>query len=154
MINSTIDKNLIIPGKSAEGYIIGEMIDYSEDLVCFKQEKSIGEIVEIDSLKYLQFDCLFYIKNTSVLFLKNSRIIAIAGLNTERRITSDGVVLSRGIDNFILNYGNSGLLTITKGNHRAYHFKDSGIILFNDFGDSSIDMYLIFKNKTLPPLSK
>lgn len=143
--NSTIDKNLIIPGKSAEGYVLGESIDDNISILCLQKDKSIAEIMEIKIFSDIKFDCILYFKNTSVIFLKNKSIIAIAGLKTERRITSDGVLLSSGVDNFILNYGNSGLLTVSNGKHRLYFYKDPGIAIFNDNDDNIIDMYLIFK---------
>ena len=146
-INSTVDKSLIIPGKSAEGYMLGELIEESVLSTCLENEKSISEIMGIELFSDLKFDCISSDNKTSVIFLKNGIIVAIAGVKTERRITSDGVLLSRGVDDFILNYGNSRLLNFSTGKHRVYLYKDSGIAIFDDNCDNSIDMYLIFKTE-------
>jgi len=139
------DKNLIIPGISAEGYRLGDIIENSVSSSRFDQEKNVGEILGIEYFNKLKFDSILYSGNTSVLFLKDRKVITIAGLKSERRITSDAVLLSAGVDNFILNYGNTELLIISKGNHRAYIYKDTGIAIFNDNSDNTVDMYLIFK---------
>ena len=106
---------------------------------------SIANILSLSCFSDLKFDSLVYNKDSSVVFLNNGIITAIAGLKMERRVTSDAVLLSKGVDNFILNYGNKGLNTINKGNHRVYIYRNLGIAIFNDNNDDIIDMYLIFK---------
>ncbi len=141
---SSIDVNLIVPGKTAEGYNIGDRIEDNELIQYDNEKKSIGDILEIEAFKYLTFDSIIYKDDSSVIFIKDGVINAIAGLKIERRVTSDAVLLSRGIDNFILNYGNKGLLTSSSGNHKVYYYKELGIAVFNDDSDGSINMYLIF----------
>ncbi len=147
--NDVSDKNLIMPGRSAEGFIIGEAIDSSilksDSLKSFDKDKSFSEILDIDLFPDLNFNAVLYISNSSSIFIKDGIITAIAGFKTERRVTSDGILLSNGIDSFILNYGNSHLVTNSKRNHRVYYFKELGIAVFDDNGDNSIDMFLILK---------
>lgn len=59
-------------------------------------------------------------------------------------MTDEAVKLQDGADSFIINYGNSGLRIITEGSHRIYIYRDLGIAIFDDYGDDTIDMYLIF----------
>jgi len=139
-----IDKNLINPGQSAEGFSIGESFEDNSNKI--NKNGSIADILNVDCFSELKFDSFVYNKDSSILFLNNGIITAIVGLKTDRRVTTDAVLLSNGIDNFILNYGNKGLLTIRKGNHCVYLYKKLGIAIFNDNNDGSIDMYLIFKN--------
>lgn len=141
---STIDINLIVPGKTAEGYNIGDRIENKEFITYENENKSIGDILDVGALSYLTFDSIIYNKDSSVIFLKDGLITAIAGLKIERRVTSDAVLLSRGIDNFILNYGNKGLLTISSGSQKMYCYKDLGIAVFNEDSDGTINMYLVF----------
>jgi hypothetical protein len=139
------DKYLLIPGKSAEGYSIGNQVVKNSSMIEMRESKNISDILNIDILSDLKFDSVLYVKDSFALFLKDNTVVAIAGFKTTRRVTSDAVLLSRGIDNFILNYGNTGLSIITKGNHKVYIYKESGIAVFDDKSDNTIDMFLIFK---------
>ena len=142
--NNGIDRNLIIPGKSAEGYNIGNTFKNNTDIIFTGKETEIGNIFELEVFSNLKFDSYIYIKDSAVIFLNKGIITAIAGLKTERRVTSDAVLLSKGIDNFILNYGNSGLRTISKNGHKVYIYNELGIALFND-NSNNIDLYLVFR---------
>jgi len=139
------DINLIIPGTSAEGYTIGDHLE-NKDIITYENDKNnIGGILGLNCFSDISFDSVHYNKESSIVFIKDGFITAIAGLKIERRITSDAVVLSRGIDNFILNYGNKGLSNCSSGSHKVYYYRELGIAVFNDDIDGSIDMYLIFK---------
>ena len=139
------DINLIVPGKSAEGFDLGQEINKEDYKVFESSEANIGDILEADNFTEIKFDSLIRNGNSSILFLEKGIITAIAGLTIERRTTSDAVLLSRGIDNFILNYGNSGLSIVKGKNHSIYIYKESGIAVFDDNNDKTIDMYLIFR---------
>jgi hypothetical protein len=139
------DINLIVPGKSAEGFNLGQEIHKKDYKVYESRETNIADILEADNFADIKFDSLSRSGNSSILFLEKGIITAIAGLTIERRTTSDGVLLSRGIGNFILNYGNSGLSIVKRKNHSIYIYKESGIAVFDDNNDKTIDMYLIFR---------
>ena len=139
------DINLIVPGKSAEGFDLGQKIDKEDYKVFESSETNVADILEADNFADIKFDSLIRNGNSSILFLEKGIITAIAGLTIERRTTSDAVILSRGIDNFILNYGNSGLSIVKGKNHSIYIYKESGIAVFDDNNDKTIDMYLIFR---------
>jgi hypothetical protein len=144
-IDSSPDINLIVSGKSAEGYIIGGQIETNDAINIISVPGNINDIVRIEAFHNLSFDSIIYKQARAILFIDNKTIIAIIGLKSERRITSDAVKLSDGIENFIENYGVSGLETFTVNNNKAYIYKDSGIALFDDNSDDTIDMYLIFR---------
>lgn len=148
--NSTneIDRNLVIPGKTAEGYNLGDRPENIKPVKAGTTD-NIGKILDLDCFSSIQFDSYVYNRDTSVIFLHNGIITAIAGLKTERRITSDAVPLSRGIDNFILNYGNSGLVIKSRKKNKVYYYKIMGIAVFNDNNDNTIDMYLILPKQNL-----
>lgn len=138
------DYTLIIPGQSAEGFSIGETIDPME----YKAQRysgSFSDIFEMNILGDIRFDSVIYTGNSSVLFLSGNSITAIVGLDVRKRTTSDGVLLSKGINNFILNYGNDGLETVKIKNHSAYIYRSTGMAVFDDSNDNNIDMYLIFR---------
>jgi len=143
-MNSSIDKNIIVPGETAEGFNLGEHIEKDSFKVYESRRNNIADILELDNFSDLKFDSMVIARNVSVLFINKGVITAIAGLNADRRVTSGAVLLSRGIDNFILNYGNSGLLIIRTGNHSVYIYKSLGIAVFDDNNDNTINMYLIF----------
>jgi len=144
MNSSLKDINLIVPKKSAEGYTLGEEITADISIIDLNEIEDIGDIMGTDCFSEIKFDSFIYKKESSVIFLQNGIITAIAGLKIERRITSDAVMLTKGIDNFILSYGNSGLAVYKKNNHTVYFYKNLGIALFNDHNDDVIDMYIIF----------
>lgn len=141
---SVNDSYLIVPGKSAEGYILGADIINNSSMTVLKEKKSISEILNVNILPELRFDSVLYIRDSHALLVKDNKIVAIAGLKIAKRVTSDAVLLSKGIDNFIMNYGNEGLKIVMSGNHKAYIYKDSGIAVFDDNNDNIIDMYLVF----------
>lgn len=139
------DINLIVPGKSAEGFALGQEIRKENFKVYESGKTNIADILDTDNFADIKFDSLIHNGDASILFLEKGIITAIAGLTIERRTTSDAVLLSRGIDNFILNYGNSGLSIVKGKNHSIYIYKESGIAVFDDNNDNTIDMYLIFR---------
>jgi len=139
------DINLIVPGIRAEGFDLGQEIRKEDYKVYESRETNIADILGTDNFADIKFDSLIRNGNASILFLEKGVITAIAGLTIERRTTSDAVLLSRGIDNFILNYGNSGLSIVKGKNHSIYIYKKSGIAVFDDNNDNTIDMYLIFR---------
>lgn len=141
---SQSDINLVMPGKTAEGYSIGDMIKDNETDASVITTGSINDITKIEAFQNLSFDSFIVKKNSAILFLKNNTIIAIAGIKIERRITPDAVMLSDGSDNFILKYGTPGLETMRIGNHKVHIYKESGIAIFDDNSDDFIDMYLVF----------
>ena len=143
--DSQSDINLIVPGKTAEGYSIGSPMKDPELDSSVIPAGSIKDITKIENFKNLFFDSIIVKRNSAILFLKNKTIIAIAGLKIERRITSDAVMLSKGSDNFILKYGTPYLETIRLGNHKVHIYKESGIAIFDDNSDDIIDMYLVFR---------
>jgi hypothetical protein len=142
---SSRDSNLIIPGKTAEGYSIGDTIQIGEETSVISAPGNIKEILNMETFGSLNFDSIIYKKDSAILFIENKTIIAIAGLKSERRITSDAVKLSAGTGKFVQNYGTSGLETFTTSNHTVYIYKTSGIAVFDDNSDDIINMYLIFQ---------
>jgi hypothetical protein len=142
MIDSP-DPYLVIPGKSAEGYCLGDKFEGSVSVLS-PVTGIISAVLNAENFPEIKFDSVFYMKESFALFLKDKVIVAIAGFRIEKHVTSDAVLLSKGVDNFILNYGNSGLTIIAKGNHKIYLYKKSGIAVFDDNSDNIIDMFLVF----------
>ncbi|MCL1865769.1 MAG: hypothetical protein FWF73_08175 [Spirochaetes bacterium] len=143
-----IDSDIIVLGKSAEGYSIGDTIIDNGRVYIINTAGTIGEILEIDLFSNLTFDSIIYNKDQRAIFINSSLIIAIVGLNPDKKITYDAIALSMGIDKFILNYGESELEIISKENSNIYLYKKLGIALFDDNKDGTIDMYIIFSEKT------
>ena len=139
------DIDLIVPGHSAEGFKLGEKIKEKNFKIYGSSETSIAGILNLDYFSYIKFDSLIRNGNASIVFLNKGVTVAIAGLVIERRTTSDAVLLSRGIDNFILNYGNSGLTVLKEKNNSVYIYKNAGIAVFDDNNDNVIDMFLVFR---------
>jgi len=144
--NPSSDINLIVPGNAAEGFIIGETFENTNSDLYTIKDGNLKDITGVEYFTKFQFDSIFRKKESTVLFIKNKTIIAITGMKTERRITDDAVLLSKGVDNLILSYGNSGLSVITRNKHRLYIYKESGLALFDDNSDDTIDMFLVFKD--------
>lgn len=148
------DASLVVPGKSAEGYIIGEKLPPGKQLTPAGGETtpSLSLILGINTIPGVDFDSFIYFRNRAVIFTRHNVITAIAGLTSERRVTESAVKLSDGADSFILNYGNSGMEILREGQHRAYLYRGLGIAIFDDYGDDSIDMYLVFPPAERHPL--
>ncbi len=140
-----IDTDLIIPGKQAEGFLIDTTIESGSLRVYTAKNNDLSKITTISLFSGLIFDSLAFHDNSHILFIKNNTIIAIAGLVIEKKITSDAVLLSRGIDNFVFNYGNKDLVIFKIKDNTAYIYRNSGIAVFDDNSDNIIDMYIVFK---------
>lgn len=140
------DINLIVPGKTSEGYSIGLTMKDAEIAEGMISTGSLKDITKIESFQDLFFDSIIIKRNSAILFLKNKSIIAIAGLKIERRTTADAVLLSHGSDNFVQKYGTDERETIRIGQHKVHIYKKSGIAIFDDNSDDFIDMYLVFGN--------
>ena len=140
------DTFLIIPGKSAEGYILGEAFKKGDKNSSLTEEPPsfLSDILQIQGLPQIVFDHIHYSKSKAAVFTRHNIINAVIGLKPADRITDDAVRLSDGADNYILNYGNSGIEIIRDGKHRVYIYRKLGIAVFDDNGDDSIDMYLLF----------
>jgi len=141
---SGTDRYLIIPGKFAEGFNLGDNVIEDPSMTSLKKRKTVSEIFGTNVLPELCFDSVLYAGDSYALLFENRKIVAIAGFKINKRVTSDAVLLSKGIDNFIMNYGNDDLKIITAGNHKAYIYKKTGIAVFDDNNDNIIDMYIIF----------
>ena len=141
------DITLIIPGKYAEGFTLNETAT-SDERATQINTSSIPELLSSISgnnqIPYFSFNRIVYLKNRYALFTDNGVIKLIAGLSSADRITDDAVKLTDGVDNFIMNYGNSGLDIVNKDGHRIYLYKEMGIAIFDDNTDNSIEMYIVF----------
>lgn len=141
------DVTLVIPGKSAEGFTLDNAasIEAGEALI---ETESIPEPLSFlngnNQIPFAPFNSIIYRRGRYALFTNKGVIKAIAGLSPASRVTVDAVKLTDGADSFIMNYGNTGLEIVKDNNHRIYIYKHSGIALFDDDSDDSIDMYLIF----------
>jgi len=140
------DRTLVIPGQSCEGFALGKKTGISGFTSIVDPTKKDTPLSGILSrhLPRLNFNRIAYMRNRYVLFLHDETVKAVAGLSSINRITDEAVRLSEGADIFIMNYGNSGLEIIRDDRHRIYLYRKLGIALFDDYGDDTIDMYLVF----------
>jgi len=138
------DRSLIVPGKSAEGFFLGDkLLPVSSvlkpaDVIGEELKKVIKDIINSD------FDHIYYIKDYSIIFLKEDRIVAIGGLQTEDRVTIDAQKLADGALAFVIAYGNRYLKIIRDNENKIYLYEKYGIAVFDDLSDDSIDMYIVF----------
>jgi len=144
---ASFDVSIVVPGKMAEGYILGDALAVDENLYNIPVAendvmlfKNLFELCEL-SIKYNR---ILYARNRFVIFADNDAVKCIVGFNMENRVTDDAVRLSLGISNFVLNYGNKDLKIKKNGANKIYLYKGLGIAVFDDYGDNSIDMYMIF----------
>jgi len=142
------DLTLIIPGKSAEGFTLNEAASTGDNAIKIKTSVIPEAFVSVfgkREIQIAQFNQIIYLQYRYAIFTNNGIVTAIAGLSPANRVTYDAVKLTDGSDNFIINYGNSGLEIIKDGKHRIYNYKKLGIAIFDDNGDDSIDMYIVFQ---------
>ncbi len=143
----TRDITLVIPGRMAEGFTLGEKFTGSDEYhrIDIKEKDSpLPLIFKKGQAPEIKHDEIFYSGSRVAVLTNNNIITGIAGLRTSGRVTDYAVRLSDGADNFIMNYGNSGLYISVEDSHRIYLYKKFGIAVFDDYSDNSIDMYLIF----------
>ncbi len=147
------DVMLIVPGIGAEKAMVGS------DLNKFLQRtrraqykvsrlKKAGEvfadILKINSDIKIYFDEIYLNDETgSVIYSLNKKITAVSGLSQERQ-TIDMVDLKSGMENFLFNYGSAGLEKIENSISRVYIYKSTGIALFDDGKNDTIDLYIVF----------
>lgn len=145
------DAGLIVPGMGAERVVLGDNI--SDVIKSYRGEKCrvsksakttdlFKEIFRVESDFRLDFDEMHYFEGRVMILFKDRAVSSIIGLR--KRITIDSVDLSRGVEYFILHYGNSGLKTITRGDSRIYLYQKTGIAIVDDNVDDQIDMYIVF----------
>jgi len=151
------DAGLIVPGVGAERVVLGDNI--SDVIKSYRGEKCriskpakttdvFKEIFRVESDFRLDFEEMHYFEGRAMILFKNREVSSIIGFR--KRVTIDAVDLSRGVEYFILHYGNSGLKTITRGDSRIYLYQKTGMAIVDDNADDQIDMYIIFP----PVLSK
>ncbi|MFC1669060.1 hypothetical protein ACFL20_01605 [Spirochaetota bacterium] len=149
------DNNLIIPGFGADGVLLNDenlkvmqnFSYYKCKISSYKNKKEIFKDVLRIKCKYnIFFDkTIAYNKRKIIIFSYRRRVVAVIGLSN-KRITSDSVNLSKGIEYFIFKYGNRGLVKMEKGRHKIYLYNKIGIALIDDNSDDSINMYIIFNS--------
>ncbi len=147
------DMMLVVPGIGAEKAMLGS--DLNEFLQRTRRAqykvsrlKKAGDvfadILKINSDIKVYFDEIYFNDETgSVIYSFNKKISAVGGLSQERQ-TIDMVDLKAGIENFLFNYGNAGLEKIENSISRVYIYKTSGIALFDDGKNDTIDLYIVF----------
>jgi len=136
------DPDLIIPGKQADGYHIGERI--TKDIIQLKKKRLLfKDILGEKTSRDIEFNQ--YRKNRkSIILLKNNIIKAIVIHMTDSQITSDSVKISRGYENFTFNYGNKGSIKIKSDTNTLLLYLDKRIIISDDNNDDSIDLLIVF----------
>jgi hypothetical protein len=152
LIKLRVDSTLVVPGNGAEEVVLG---DTAAEVVRHKghpgrvagsrQVKDLfkdiyGQEVPV---KILFEKILYYKSGQTAVFIGEGKAVAVAGYN-RHRVTIDAVAIDSGIEHFIFNYGNEGLLLFSKGEHRLYVYPKRGIALADDGGDGTIDMYIVF----------
>lgn len=151
------DRTLIVPGAGAEGAELGEdaaalvsLIGYPEKIVNPGEKKELlREVFNTRGTISLYYDKVYYYQTKkSVFFIKQGKICAIAGLERSR-VTIDSVDLDAGVENFLFNYGNEGLEILKRGRGKLYIYSKIGILVADDLGDNSIDLFIVF-----PPVSR
>ncbi len=153
------DETLVVPGKGAEKLLLADGADVvigtlgtPERIARFDRAGDLFENVysmRVD-LK-IPYDLVYYYQSKKcVVFIHGGKVSAIAGFSGGR-ITDLPADLSRGVERFILGYGNDGMAVKEKGHHRAYIFGKAGIAVFDDGADGSIDMFLVFKAQSTSP---
>ena len=79
------DRSLIVPGKSAEGFSLGDkLLPVSSvlkpaDVIGEELKKVIKDIINSD------FDHIYYIKDYSIIFLKEDRIVKAKAVETDSK---------------------------------------------------------------------
>lgn len=141
------DFTLVIPGRAAEGFSLNDKAASTEGAAGIEGQSippSLSGLIKDNHIPVFRFNRIIYSRNRYALFLNDGVVNAIAGLSPVNRVTDEAVNLQEGADNFIINYGNNGLKIISEGSHRVYIYRGLGIAIFDDYGDDSIDMYLVF----------
>lgn len=153
------DETLVIPGRGAEKLLIAEdagavaaRLGTPERIARFGATGELFEkVYKMPVDLKIPYDMIYYYQaKKCVVFLHQGKVSAIAGLSNAR-VTDLPADLSRGVERFILNYGNAGMAVAEKGGNRAYLFGRLGIALFDDGANDGIDMFLVFKAQAPSP---
>jgi hypothetical protein len=147
------DDSLIAPGIGSHTILVGDMIDTvinKTGRVKLKISKPAApgelfkDVFHIVTKIKIVFDAMYYSENNNyALCISHGTVVAIIGLiNTG--ITTDGVSLKSGINNFIFYYGNNNVLRILGGSHGLYIYQTKGIAVIDDDMNDSIDLYIVF----------
>ena len=147
------DDLLIAPGIGSHSMLLGEPVDplilrAGRDKFKISQPTAQGELFKdvfhVTINIKIVFDALYYNEsNNYTLCVYRGSVVAIVGLiNTG--MTTEGVSLKSGINNFIFNYGNTNVTRIQNGSHGMYVYRAKGIAVVDDDMNDSIDLYIVF----------
>ena len=147
------DDVLIAPGIGSHSILLGEPIDplirrEGRDKFKISQPAAQGELFKdvfhVTINIKIVFDALYYNdSNNYALCVCRGSVVAIIGL-IDTGITTEGVSLKSGINNFIFNYGNTNVTRIQGGSHGMYVYREKGIAVVDDDMNDSIDLYIVF----------
>jgi hypothetical protein len=147
------DLMLVVPGVGAEKAILGSDLNgflKRTRRAQYKVSRPVkpgevfADILKINTDIKLFFDEIYLNEETgSVIYSFGKTITAVGGFSADRQ-TVDMVDLKAGMENFLFNYGNRGLEKIENNISRVYIYKSSGIAVFDDGKNDTIDLYLVF----------
>jgi hypothetical protein len=147
------DHSLVVPGRGAEKCLL--LMDSAKLIEEWRNKKSkitkrvsngdlFSDVFGVKSEKHILYDYLiYYVEDKVVCAIYRDRLCAVIGF-VNKRITVDAVDIEKGIDNFILNYGNESLEILRCSNSKFYVYPKLGIAVADDNGDDSIDLYIVF----------
>lgn len=103
------------------------------------------KIMQLPEAGILHYSSLFYcLELNMVLIIQNGKIAALA-VTAEEGMLEGVVDVKRGIEPVLVFYGKAGMTIIKRNNHRVYIYKKRGIMFFDDNGNGSVDMIIIWK---------
>lgn len=135
------DRSLIIPGKGAEGYSISQIID--DNITNHGKKKELFSTVLKVKSKYKLYFNQSIMSDRYILLLLDNAVKAIIITSVTDHVTTDAVKISRGKENFIINYGNRGLVPFRSKSNSLYYYPSLGIMVIDDLNDNTINMIII-----------
>lgn len=147
------DGTMIAPGFGSDGILLGE--DINAVIVRFGKSRFklskpdrardlFSHVLKIAGPVKILFDAIYNNEERRcAACVFRGKVVAVIGFESGRT-TTDNVNIQSGAENFIFNYGNRSLRTITSGTNKMYCYPGLGIVVADDDMNDTIDLYLVF----------
>lgn len=153
------DESIVIPGVGCEKICLGDSLDEVRVRMKYaavrvvqsnQQNNLITQVLKVAgcslSLKYDSMHYLFH--NNVVVLVLAGRVSGIISFN-KRRVTFEGVSISKGAGQLVYHYGNSGLVKCGSAQHQLLIYPAHGMAIVDDNGDDVIDMIIVFPRQAV-----
>ncbi len=104
------------------------------------------KILKLPEAGILRYSSLFYCPDLNIVLLTEKGKVTAVAVTAEEGLLEGVVDVKRGIEPVLVFYGKAGMTIVKRNEHRIYIYKERRIMFFDDNGNGTVDMIIIWMN--------